>query len=144
MEKNDHFAFTRYVKEGAKSVFVSFGGGFGSEIIAPLIIKYSLPVFVGRTCASACTIISTSSPTLYASDETMFMFHEGREQKGWNMENYRNGRQWINSMYRKAGATDEFIDLAKNWLFAPVMPNGLSTNILYILLTLEVSHLLIS
>ena len=111
LEKNDHFAFTRYVKEGAKSVFVSFGGGFGSEIIAPLIIKYSLPVFVGRTCASACTIISTSSPTLYASDETMFMFHEGREQKGWNMENYRNGRQWSNSMYRKAGATDEFIDL---------------------------------
>ena len=111
LAKNDHFAFTRYVKEGAKSVFVSFGGGFGSEIIAPLIIKYSLPVFVGRTCASTCTIISTSSPTLYASDETMFMFHEGREQKGWNMENYRNGRQWINSMYRKAGATDEFIDL---------------------------------
>ena len=111
LEKKDHFAFTQYVKEGAESVFVSFGGGFGSEIIAPLIIKNSLPVFVGRTCASACTIISTSSPTLYASDETMFMFHEGREQKGWNMEQYRYGRQWINSIYRKAGATDEFIEL---------------------------------
>ena len=111
LEKKDHFAFTQYVKEGAESVFVSFGGGFGADIIAPLIIKNSLPVFVGRTCASACTIISTSSPTLYASNETMFMFHEGREQKGWNMEKYRAGRQWINALYRKAGATDEFIKL---------------------------------
>lgn len=109
--KKDHFEFTRYVKEGAESVFVNFPGGYGSEVIAPLIEKYKLPVFVGRHCYSACTIISTRSPTLYASADTKFMFHEGREQKGWNMEKYRYGRQSINAKYRKAGATDEFIKL---------------------------------
>jgi hypothetical protein len=111
--KKDHFEFTRYVKEGAESVFVNFPGGYGSEVIAPLIEKYKLPVFVGRHCYSACTIISTRSPTLYASADSKFMFHEGRADslKGYNIEDYRFNRQRLNTEYRKAGATDEFIEL---------------------------------
>ena len=111
--EKDHFEFTRYVKEGAESVFVNFPGGYGSEVIAPLIEKYKLPVFVGRHCYSACTIISTRSPTLYASADSKFMFHEGRADsfKGYNIEDYRFNKQRINIEYRKAGATDEFIEL---------------------------------
>ena len=111
--KKDHFEFTRYVKEGAESVFVNFPGGYGSEVIAPLIEKYKLPVFVGRHCYSACTIISTRSPTLYASADSKFMFHEGRADgvKGYNIEDYRYHKQRLNAEYRKAGATDEFIKL---------------------------------
>ena len=111
--KKDHFEFIRYVKEGAESVFVNFPGGYGWNVIAPLIEKHKLPVFVGRHCYSACTIISTRSPILYASNDTRFMFHEGRADglKGYNIEDYRFNRQRINTEYRKAGATDEFIKL---------------------------------
>ena len=113
LEENDHFEFTRHVKEGAESVFVNFPGGYHAGEIAPLIEKYKLPVFVGRHCYSACTIISTRSPTLYASADSKFMFHEGRADslKGYNIEDYRFNRQRLNTEYRKAGATDEFIEL---------------------------------
>ena len=113
LEENDHFEFTRHVKEGAESVFVNFPGGYGSEVIAPLIEKYKLPVFVGRHCYSACTIISTRSASLYASADTRFMFHEARSDvvKDYNIEDHRLARQWLTSIYRKSGATDEFIKL---------------------------------
>lgn len=112
LEENDHFEFTRHVKEGAESVFVNFPGGYHAGEIAPLIEKYKLPVFVGRHCYSACTIISTRSPFLYASNDSKFMFHEARAvSKNYSIEDHRLVRQWLTSIYRKSGATDEFIKL---------------------------------
>ena len=48
--EKDHFKFSRYVKQGAESVFVNYTGGWGAEYITPLIEKYKLPVFVGSNC----------------------------------------------------------------------------------------------
>ena len=111
LKKNDQYTFEKYVKEGAESLFVNFPGGFGYGFITPLVEKYELPVFVGKNCFSACTIISTGSLNLYASENTMFMFHEGRIPKDATIEDYRYNKNLLNSLYKKNGATLEFIQL---------------------------------
>ena len=81
-------------KAGASMVNDVSGFTFDPDLL-PYCSKYKLPVFVGRHCYSACTIISTRSPILYASNDTRFMFHEGRADglKGYNIEDYRVGQK---------------------------------------------------
>ena len=112
--EKDHFEFSRYVKQGAESVFVNYGGGYGARYITPLIEKYKLPVFVGSNCMSNCTIVSLRSPNLYASENTGFWFHNPRSVKKDTAETFRISEQWLDAEYRKSGATQEFIDLLKD------------------------------
>ena len=112
--EKDHYKFSRYVKQGAESVFVNYTGGWGARYITPLIEKYKLPVFVGSNCMSNCTVVSLRSPTLYASENTGFWFHNPRSKKEDTFQSFRSAEQWLDAEYRKSGATQEFIDLIKD------------------------------
>ena len=112
-DKNDHQFFSRYLKEGAKSVFLNFSGGFGGEIITPLVIKYKLPVFVGRFCFSACAIISLSAPKLYTSKKTLFLIHDSGTQPGYTQNDAKYAREYLNKVLLNAGATDLLMDTIK-------------------------------
>ena len=117
IELNDHLTIKKYANEGGESLFISSPGGYGWPEIGSLVRKKKLPVFVGRHCYSACTFISLSSPTLYASKDSMFMFHDPRmaltgEDKIMLQDKVFQ-QQLAVSEYKKAGATKEFIDLIK-------------------------------
>ena len=111
IELNDHLTIKKYANEGGESLFISSPGGYGWPEIGSLVRKKKLPVFVGRHCYSACTIITLSSPTLYASEDSMFMFHDPRIK---NLQEKQTQQQLLTNEYRKAGATKEFIDLIKD------------------------------
>jgi len=114
LTETDHYPFRKYANE-AESVFLSFPGGARSEEISKMIVKNKLPVFVGRMCYSACTIISLSSHALYASEDTMFMFHEGRKAgaQSVSLTDWRWHKNQLMLMYRRAGSTKEFTDKVK-------------------------------
>ena len=117
LELNDDLTIKKYANEGGEAIFISSPGGYHWDSIGSLVRKKKLPVFVGRHCYSACTFISLSAPTLYASEETMFMFHDPRmaltgEDKAM-LQDKVIVQQAAVTEYNKAGATKEFIDLIK-------------------------------
>jgi len=117
LEKNDHFSVKKYANEGGESIFISSPGGYGWVEIGALVRKKKLPTFVGRHCYSACTWISLNSPTLYASQESLFMFHDPRmDKKKYKTTMKDKGiiQEKALSEYKKGGATQEFIDLIKD------------------------------
>ncbi|MAH53467.1 MAG: hypothetical protein CMI68_00710 [Candidatus Pelagibacter sp.] len=112
-DEKDHLFFSRYVNDGAKSVFVNFSGGYGGPQIAPIIIKKKLPVFAGRFCFSTCAVISLSSPTLYASKKTIFLIHDSRAQPGYTIQDSKFSQKTLDKFLINAGANEKFMKKLK-------------------------------